>query len=159
MGSLLVPTKITIHCTDTKDGSHVSLDAIRENHIARGYGDIGYHFVIQPDGLLESGRAVTQVGAHVARHNSGNIGIALAGARFFTFYQFRTLRRQIENLCNLHSIKPWDICMHYEFDTAQEQGKTCPNIELKKFLCFYYSGNLDAISGYLIENKNSGTLN
>ena len=38
--------KIIIHCTATREGDDISVDTIRRWHLARGWSDIGYHYVI-----------------------------------------------------------------------------------------------------------------
>ncbi|MDQ3035655.1 MAG: peptidoglycan recognition protein, partial [Myxococcota bacterium] len=44
-----------------------------------GWCDIGYHFLVGRDGTVYEGRPLTQLGAHVGGHNTGNIGIAFVG--------------------------------------------------------------------------------
>lgn len=48
---------------------------------SRGFGDIGYHYLIDPNGNIYQGRAGQNgvVGAHAYGHNKGTIGIALIG--------------------------------------------------------------------------------
>jgi N-acetylmuramoyl-L-alanine amidase len=70
---------IVIHCTASQNGEFVSVDTIRGWHIARGFRDIGYHYVIDVDGSVGVGRPEDQVGAHVEGHNATSIGIALVG--------------------------------------------------------------------------------
>jgi N-acetyl-anhydromuramyl-L-alanine amidase AmpD len=45
----------------------------------RGWAEIGYHFLIDRDGTVATGRAIEKVGAHVQGHNTGTIGISLLG--------------------------------------------------------------------------------
>ena len=52
---------------------------IRKWHLAKGWKDIGYHFVIRLNGAIEQGRPVEQVGAHVQGHNSTTIGVCYVG--------------------------------------------------------------------------------
>ena len=49
--------------------------------ITRGWGDIGYNYVIDPQGNIYEGRAggPFAVGAHTAFHNIGSVGISLMG--------------------------------------------------------------------------------
>ncbi len=49
--------------------------------ISKGWGDIGYNYVIGKEGDIYEGRAggIGTVGAHVAYHNVGTIGISLMG--------------------------------------------------------------------------------
>jgi N-acetylmuramoyl-L-alanine amidase len=46
---------------------------------AKGWIDIGYHFVISPQGGIFEGRPMNVVGAHVSGHNPGNTGISFMG--------------------------------------------------------------------------------
>ncbi|MCQ0987558.1 phage tail tip lysozyme [Jiella marina] len=71
--------EIIVHCTATPAGREVSVDTIRSWHKQRGWRDIGYHWVVHLDGSVEEGRPVGQVGAHVAGHNTGTIGVVYVG--------------------------------------------------------------------------------
>jgi hypothetical protein len=82
--------EIIIHCTDTRpdwmQGKPLSAKVaeIRRWHTdpqpkGRGWKDIGYHFLIDRDGTVATGRPIEQVGAHVQGHNTGTIGISLLG--------------------------------------------------------------------------------
>ena len=51
----------------------------RYHMVTNGWCDIGYHFLIGRDGTIYEGRPLTQLGAHVGGHNTGNIGIAFVG--------------------------------------------------------------------------------
>ncbi|MCR6498404.1 N-acetylmuramoyl-L-alanine amidase [Shinella sp. CPCC 101442] len=72
-------TEIIVHCTATPEGREVSVDTIRSWHLANGWKDIGYHYVVALDGTVRPGRAEAQIGSHVAGHNSGTIGIVYVG--------------------------------------------------------------------------------
>lgn len=67
------------HCTATPEGKEFSREAIREMHLARGFSDIGYHKLIHLDGSVSEGRPESQVGAHVANHNTGTLGYSYVG--------------------------------------------------------------------------------
>lgn len=72
-------THLVIHCSATPEGrSHTAAD-IGRWHKDRGFHRIGYHYVIRLDGTVEKGREETEVGAHVAGHNSKTIGICYVG--------------------------------------------------------------------------------
>ena len=45
----------------------------------RGWADVGYHFLIGPDGKIFEGRELKYQGAHVLRHNRESIGINFLG--------------------------------------------------------------------------------
>ena len=68
--------KIVIHCTATKEGINVSPATIKKWHLARGFSDIGYHYIIGIEGKINAGRPVSRIGAHVKNGNSDSIGIS-----------------------------------------------------------------------------------
>ena len=79
-------SRLTIHHTGTqsnfhthRNAVHVDLDGILTGHMDLNYGDIGYHFVIDYAGRVWEGRSLDYEGAHVGRHNRGNIGVMLLG--------------------------------------------------------------------------------
>ena len=82
-------SRITIHhdgmqaFTDTSYQSAVRrLEAIRRSHIRRKpqrFGDIGYHYAIDPAGRIWSCRPLAYQGAHVKGQNPGNLGIVMLG--------------------------------------------------------------------------------
>ena len=71
--------EIIVHCSATPEGKDYTLDTIRQWHLQRGFSDIGYHYVIHPDGKVEEGRDVNIAGAHCSGHNSKSIGICYIG--------------------------------------------------------------------------------
>lgn len=140
-----IPRKIDtiiVHCSATGFGNR---SLFKRWHKKRGWDDVGYHFIIlnsyplkkqwcdkKPDfladGKIEKGRPVEAIGAHTRLHNENSIGICLVGDRTFTSKQFASLKKLIAKLKTQFKIKT--IKGHYEFDTGQEQGKTCPNIDM-----------------------------
>lgn len=72
--------KIVIHCSATREGdTSITADTIDAWHKARGWKGIGYHFIINIDGSIESGREIKEVGAHAYGHNADSIGIVYIG--------------------------------------------------------------------------------
>lgn len=71
--------EIIVHCSATPDGERCDISTITEWHKAKGWKTVGYHFVIQPDGEVQYGRPIDEVGAHVRGHNAESIGICLIG--------------------------------------------------------------------------------
>lgn len=69
---------LTIHCTATPEGRNNTADEIKAWDVAR-FGQPSYHIVIELDGTAVRQLADIQRGAHVAKHNSGNIGISYVG--------------------------------------------------------------------------------
>lgn len=80
--------EVIIHCADTPrswmaNRSTVEKVAeIRRWHVEEhGWADIGYHYVIDVDGTVATGRDINRAGAHVAGHNANSIGICLIGGK------------------------------------------------------------------------------
>lgn len=71
--------KIILHCSATPEGKDYTVAQIREWHLARGFSDVGYHYVIYRDGTVHRGRPENQVGAHTTGHNPHSIGICYIG--------------------------------------------------------------------------------
>lgn len=144
------PSRVTIHCTASKDGFNYPASQIDSDHKARGWKGIGYHFVIQPSGSVEEGRPLDEIGAHVQGDNKDNIGIALVGTNKFTLSQFKALRMILEALDTKFKIHGSQIFGHYEFLSAKEQGKTCPNMRITNVVLWYYFEDESFISEWLL---------
>lgn len=78
--------KFIVHHTgevtdETRDPMELMRAIYYYHTITRGWGDIGYHYVIDKKGNIYEGRAggATMVGAHTALHNVGSVGISLMG--------------------------------------------------------------------------------
>ena len=71
--------EIIIHCSATREEQQVSVDTIRDWHLAKGWNDIGYHFYIELDGAIKKGRDIDRSGAHTKGHNRNSIGICYCG--------------------------------------------------------------------------------
>ena len=76
--------KIVIHhsaspATVRQGGLDIPVNAamIREWHLIKGWSDIGYHFVILPDGSCEPGRPIYRPGAHCIASNRNFIGLGI----------------------------------------------------------------------------------
>jgi N-acetylmuramoyl-L-alanine amidase len=74
-------TEIIVHCSDTPEGRHTTVEEIREWHLDRGWSDIGYHYVIYLDGTVHEGRPVERIGSHCLGHNSDSIGVCYIGGK------------------------------------------------------------------------------
>ena len=73
---------IVIHCTATNPNSRLTVQALRMMHKRRGFSDIGYNEWIDRAAVLQPGRGVFEVGAHVAGYNSVSYGISLEGGLY-----------------------------------------------------------------------------
>ncbi|MDE5690336.1 MAG: N-acetylmuramoyl-L-alanine amidase, partial [Duncaniella sp.] len=63
-------TEIIIHCTATPAGRHVSVAEIALWHRQRGFRSIGYHYLLDIDGTIHTGRPLSETCAHCLGHNS-----------------------------------------------------------------------------------------
>jgi len=70
---------IVIHCAATRPSQDVGAADIRKWHKAKGWADIGYHWVIRRNGKVEKGRAENLVGAHEPTRNRNSVGICFVG--------------------------------------------------------------------------------
>lgn len=112
-------------------------DEIRKWHKARGWSDIGYHYVIDRDGTIATGRPESRIGAHVRGHNTGSIGICLIGGHgasktdefsdHFTEDQDIALRNLIDNIKTRADIKR----VRGHSDVA---NKACPGFTVATWL-------------------------
>lgn len=154
---------IVVHCSATKRGmtqnigqGHEPINArvIDHWHKERNWSEIGYHFVIREDGVLETGRALNKVGAHAYGHNKYSIGICMVGgldvnaepAPNFAPKQFETLRSLLDTL---HALLPdaeilghRDLSPDIDGDGVIEPWewlKACPCFDVEQW---YYDGVL-----------------
>lgn len=124
------PEYIIIHHSATREGG---AESFRRNHKARGWRDVGYHYIIgngtySRDGEVEIGRPENESGAHcnVDRMNFRSIGICLVG----DFDKTRPTTAQMESLEGLcrdimsrHRIPAGNILGHGEVKGA---ATACP---------------------------------
>lgn len=128
--------RLIIHCAATKPGMDIGVMEIDSWHRQRGWSGIGYHHVIRIFGEIETGRDISQVGAHVAGHNTGSIGVCLVGgvaddgrpAANFTDSQWASLGDYIKKFRKEYPHAT--IHGHNEFD----KGKACPSFDVQKYL-------------------------
>lgn len=77
--------KIIVHHTATTSNLKNADEAIRAIYyyhaVTRGWGDIGYNYIVAPDGTVYQGRAGDEgvVAGHASGYNTGTVGIALLG--------------------------------------------------------------------------------
>lgn len=103
---------IVIHCAATPNGKPFGIASLDVSHQIRGFKrdsqacrnfnpsikSIGYHFVIEVDGSIKSGRGIEEIGAHVQGSNAKSIGICMVGTDKFNQAQWDSLRACLINL-------------------------------------------------------------
>jgi len=128
-------TQIIVHCSDTRATMDIGAKEIRQWHTAKpprgnGWKDIGYHYVIRRDGIVEPGRALETVGAHVAGHNASSIGICMVGGQprgDFEPEQFDALAVLIRTLWKRFGSV--EVLGHRDLDPHKE----CPTFDVRKW--------------------------
>lgn len=131
--------RITVHHSAMlfRDSSAAScaneIRVIQHSHMAspdRRYGDIGYHYLIDPAGRIWEGRNLRYQGAHArADNNRGNIGICLlgnfvhgGGGQRPTPAQSASLRQLLASLSSRYHVVPDEIHGHRDFVTTECPG-------------------------------------
>jgi hypothetical protein len=124
--------KIVVHVTDSDDSLDIGVREIRKWHTdappkGNGWSDIGYHYVIRRNGVVERGRSDDQMGAHVMGHNQDSIGICWVGRNQISEKQVESLKAILRGLCHQYGLDVTeDVYGHYELDSR----KTCPNLDM-----------------------------
>jgi hypothetical protein len=177
---------IVIHCSATPSGKPLQrgvpgqrgyLDCaqiIDAWHAERGFarqiasrdafnptlGSIGYHFVIDLDGKVYTGRSIDEVGAHAAGHNAHSIGICMVGGleplAQYTPAQWKALQSVVLWQSFQHNIPlapplrngnvVWrGVCGHRDLSpdlnhdstiNPSEWLKTCPGFDVAEWLSY-----------------------
>lgn len=126
--------KIFIHCSATPEGRDIKMETIKSWHVkGRGWRDIGYHFVIELDGMLRPARRMEQMGAGVKGHNEHSIHVCYVGGidksknpkDTRTEAQRETLNTIIGGL--LKEYPDASVHGHNEF-----ANKACPSFDVQK---------------------------
>lgn len=135
--------RIILHCSDSSFGDAALID---NWHKQRGWKGIGYHYVIlngypdeashrrgRPqfwrDGEVQSGRHLSEEGAHVHGANANSIGICLIGKDQFTAGQFASLANLLAELKGRFGNCP--LFGHYEARRPADPPKSCPNLDME----------------------------
>ena len=106
----------------------VNATMIREWHLTKGWSDIGYHFVILPDGSCETGRPIYRPGAHCVASNRNFIGIGICLVGNFSEtegpeVQLAGLVDKVEALMAAYHLNWSDVELHREVPGAATE---CP---------------------------------
>lgn len=125
--------EIIIHCTATPEGRVETVQSIRNMHKAKGWSDIGYHYLIGLNGECWEGRNVNLIGAHCEGHNSNSIGVCYVGGvdKKMQAKDTRTEKQKdalvalLKDLCKLYPKAK--IYGHHDFNKC----KSCPCFDAK----------------------------
>jgi N-acetylmuramoyl-L-alanine amidase len=125
-----------LHCAAVPSGWYMQhrndevVSVIRRWHVQRGWRDIGYHYVITPDGEHMTGRPADQIGAGVVGHNRGVLHILMIERfqvnRIGKFHDYFTEKQRdtVRKLCRTFGIT--QIRGHNDY-----APKLCPGFKVK----------------------------
>lgn len=150
--------EIIIHCAATRNGELIGRPgrtmaaAIDEWHAARAFRRtdanralarpalraVGYHYLIDVDGVCESGRAPWEIGAHVKGRNARSLGICLAGTDKFTPEQWAELERLVRELMRCYGITA--VSGHNQY-----ANKLCPGFSVPAWI----DGGMKPLDGHV----------
>ena len=126
-----------------RDSVAEHLEAIRQLHRRKGWGDIGYHFAVDPAGRVWEARPLSFQGAHVRDHNPGNIGIVVLGnyeLQTPNEQQLAALRGLLASLMQAYGVPVSRVHSHREWGGAKTE---CPGSSLQaQFVRLRRSGAL-----------------
>jgi hypothetical protein len=131
-------SRVFIHCTASDNPAHDNVETIRAWHKARGFSDIGYHFLIHKDGRVSAGRSLELTPAAQTGHNTGTIAISLHGLEKdkFTDAQFKSLIA----LCLQINAAYDKVTFHGHCEVA---AKACPVFDYRDVLGLDAKGRMD----------------
>jgi len=122
--------KIAIHHSLTKTGSAESFARYHINH--HDWPGIGYHFVIEKDGVVKWCNELTVKSYHVGKSNAFTVGVCLVGdfrEEILEDRQLTPLMKLLRFLFRELEITKDDVLGHNEFEGYG--WKNCPCIDMK----------------------------
>ncbi len=144
--------RITLHHTAQVPGTRFDgslsdsidvLQKVQRNHMQQqGYGDIGYHFLIDAQGRIFEGRALQYQGAHAGKRNSVNNNVKNIGVCMIGNYEYgqpsasamRSLEDLLVQLRSKYGIDRSSIKSHGELKATE-----CPGPMLARWTSSYRS--------------------
>lgn len=165
---------ITIHSADWPNGKHLSVGEIDRWHLERRFRRqvywvrrfntdlhaFGYHYLIDVDGQIYTGRHLDEIPAQAKGHNSKSVGICLAGRNKFTPAQWASLALLVERIradikAGKHPLVPTvnghrDLSPDKNGDgiiSPNEWAKTCPGFNVADWL----KGGMEPLAGHIID--------
>ncbi len=125
---------VVVHCSATPPGMDIGRNEIDDWHRDRGWDMIGYHLVVRRNGVVEIGRPIDCVGAHVQGSNHITVGVCWIGGieeggttpeDNRTEEQVISLRSVVETLAKVYGA---GIRGHRDFPNV---NKACPSFDVR----------------------------
>lgn len=142
-------SRITVHHTAMPLGASTSLSSrsaemrvIQRSHFNRveRFGDLGYHFLIDPEGRIYEGRRIAWKGAHVGSMNDHNLGVCLLGnfeTSRPTGAALASLEHLLDDLRGRNGIARSAVTWHKNWPSA---NTACPGKHLEPYVRRYREG-------------------
>ena len=140
--------KIILHCTADPEGRDHTLEYYNTEHLKRDGGTwqgVGYHFIIHPDGTIETARPINMVGSHCKGQNYNSIGIAYIGGMNKEYTTAKDTRTRAQKkqmwrlvLYLLQRFPSATVHGHHEYDP-----KPCPCFDVKDEFDWLMSHSFD----------------
>ena len=115
-----------VHFSDARTTAD-RIELVRSIHVdRRGWGDLGYHFVIDRAGRVWEGRDIRFQGAHVKDNNEHNIGVMVLGnfdLQRPSDAQLRSLVQTVHTLAQRYSIPAHRVQTHQEINPTACPGR------------------------------------
>jgi hypothetical protein len=134
MDRMLPINRITVHhdgmspfASTSQGAAAARIEAIRRAHRNQNWGDIGYHYLIDPSGRVWEGRPLSWQGAHVKDNNEGNIGVCVLGnyeEQRLNERQAAALDQFLASTMRYHRIARNRVYTHREFRPTACPGQT-----------------------------------
>ncbi len=134
----MLPIKyLTIHCAATPEGRDVRPETVEQWDIAK-FGQKSYHWIVDLAGNQHHSLADDRKGAHVGKHNTGNIGICYVGgmdAKMASPKDTRTLAQKaaLLTLVRLYQARYPGIIVRGHRDWPGV-AKACPSFDVGAWL-------------------------
>ena len=128
--------EVIVHSSATRPAQNFCAEDIKRWHTDKGWLDIGYHYVIRRDGLIEAGRDEEKIGAHAKGHNNESIGVCLIGGTDekgrpdanFTIHQYVSLLELLNAM-----IKKYPDATVLGHRDLPRVNKACPCFDVQSF--------------------------
>jgi hypothetical protein len=144
-------SNITVHHTamatssdSSPAGRAAEMRKIQLSHLNKRsprWGDVGYHYLIDPEGRIYEGRRLAWRGAHVAGLNDHKIGVSLMGnfeVSTPTTASLKSLERLLDDLRSRNHIPRSGVSHHTAVATAYTE---CPGRNLIGWVQAYQRGS------------------
>jgi N-acetyl-anhydromuramyl-L-alanine amidase AmpD len=150
-----VVSLIVLHCAATPNGRHVTVYDVDTWHAARGFArraaaverfnpnlrHIGYHYLVDLLGQVYTGRAETEIGAHVSGSNANSLAVCMVGTSRFNRQQWAALAQLVAALRQRYPgarvVGHRDLSPDLNGDgivQPQEWLKTCPGFDVSRWV-------------------------